>query len=229
MLMPSHAMRCKVRLMPHGFVTSFWSHCDARCDSICYKPDVCHSSQVDKPAFSRIPWNCEPQIMVVMFEEFVKRQVCQNWGGVAHVWFVTDRIGHVELADDWSRLKCLAKCSKLRLSKKRGLVADGSSKIFVWEAWLSDDCFDGVRPRLESATFYSPQWHCICSFERTHGQTFINWMGTTRTVRWNDTGHCTCLLLSGCHGKFDGSIHVDDACGWFWTGCKCDTLHRGWS
>ncbi len=24
--------------------------------------------------------------MVVMFEEFVKRQVCQNWGGVAHVW-----------------------------------------------------------------------------------------------------------------------------------------------
>ncbi len=31
----------------------------------------------DKPAFSRIPENCEPQIVVEMFEEFVKRRVCQ--------------------------------------------------------------------------------------------------------------------------------------------------------
>jgi hypothetical protein len=29
----------------------------------------------DKPAFSRIPKNCEPQIVVEMFEEFVKRRV----------------------------------------------------------------------------------------------------------------------------------------------------------
>jgi hypothetical protein len=48
---------------------------------------VCHSSpHFDKPAFSRIPKNCEPEIVVEMFEEFVKRQVCQNWGGVAHAW-----------------------------------------------------------------------------------------------------------------------------------------------
>jgi hypothetical protein len=40
----------------------------------------------DKPAFSRIPKNCEPQIVVEMFEEFVKRRVCQNGGGVAHGW-----------------------------------------------------------------------------------------------------------------------------------------------
>jgi hypothetical protein len=40
----------------------------------------------DKPAFSRIPKNCEPQIVVEMFQEFVKRRVCQNGGGVAHGW-----------------------------------------------------------------------------------------------------------------------------------------------
>jgi hypothetical protein len=49
----------------------------------------------DKPAFSRIPKNCEPQIVVEMFEEFVKRRVCQNGGGVAHGCFkwVSNRFG----------------------------------------------------------------------------------------------------------------------------------------
>jgi hypothetical protein len=34
----------------------------------------------EKPGFSRIPLNCEPRIIVEMFDEFVKRRVCQNWG-----------------------------------------------------------------------------------------------------------------------------------------------------
>jgi hypothetical protein len=28
-----------------------------------------------------------------MFEEFVKRRVCKNWGGVAHGWFREDKVG----------------------------------------------------------------------------------------------------------------------------------------
>jgi hypothetical protein len=35
---------------------------------------------LDKPAFSRIPWNLEPRTVVEMFGEFVKRQVCPKWG-----------------------------------------------------------------------------------------------------------------------------------------------------
>ncbi len=40
----------------------------------------------DKPAFSRIPQTFQPRFVVHNFWEFVKRQVCQNGGGVAHGW-----------------------------------------------------------------------------------------------------------------------------------------------
>ncbi len=40
----------------------------------------------DKPAFSRIPQTFQPWFVVHNFREFVKRQVCKNRGGVAHVW-----------------------------------------------------------------------------------------------------------------------------------------------
>ncbi len=38
---------------------------------------------LDKPAFSRIPLNSEPRIVVKIFGKFVKRQVCSKWGLVA--------------------------------------------------------------------------------------------------------------------------------------------------
>ncbi len=34
---------------------------------------------LDKPAFSRIPLNSEPRIVVEIFGKFVKRQVCPKW------------------------------------------------------------------------------------------------------------------------------------------------------
>ena len=37
---------------------------------------------LDKPAFSQIPWNCGPQIVMEIFEEFVNRKICQQGCGV---------------------------------------------------------------------------------------------------------------------------------------------------
>ncbi len=97
----------------------------------------------------------------INFREFVKRQVCQNWGGVAHLCFarwlqkmlatcdVFSRMPLIPLFFDnlhfehfvksvnlKSRLNYLTKSSKWRLSKKRGWVAYGWMCWVFWDATI---------------------------------------------------------------------------------------------